>query len=209
MIRRLFTLLSAVSLLLCVATVVLWARSCWTIDWAAYRAAARDAHAWRFHAYSNRGIAQLDWHETWLHPGRDVVYEAKLTADAGTDIRYPGWQWDSAGISPFPAAGFLAKNLWTWTNNTTEWSPRRPDPDVRGQRHCLIEFPLWAPAVVFAAGPLMRAVPKWRRRRRRRRSPGLCFACGYDLRASPGRCPECGADPSDPAPTGRKHHSPG
>ena len=33
----------------------------------------------------------------------------------------------------------------------------------------------------------------WRRRRWVRAHPGLCPACGYDLRASPERCPECGA----------------
>jgi hypothetical protein len=38
----------------------------------------------------------------------------------------------------------------------------------------------------------------WLKKRRRRAAPGLCPACGYDLRATPSRCPECGATTEPP-----------
>lgn len=51
--------------------------------------------------------------------------------------------------------------------------------------------PLWFPAVLFGAGPLL-SLARYGHRRRRR-CAGRCQKCGYDLRATPGRCPECGA----------------
>jgi hypothetical protein len=66
--------------------------------------------------------------------------------------------------------------------------------DGRQSRRALY-LPHWAPLLAFAAAPSLRA---WRAfRRHRRRGPGLCAACGYDLRATPDRCPECGAVPAE------------
>jgi hypothetical protein len=49
---------------------------------------------------------------------------------------------------------------------------------------------VWASGVLLAIPP---ALYLRRRLRERRRVPGICAACGYDLRATPERCPECGS----------------
>jgi hypothetical protein len=46
----------------------------------------------------------------------------------------------------------------------------------------------WAGARMWRAGARLGRA----RLRRRRARAGLCFGCGYDLRATAGRCPECG-----------------
>jgi hypothetical protein len=54
--------------------------------------------------------------------------------------------------------------------------------------------PFWSVAAAAALLPLGWTTLRLRSRVHRRRlmEPGLCPACGYDLRATPGRCPECG-----------------
>ena len=56
-----------------------------------------------------------------------------------------------------------------------------------------VYFPYWLVFLPTAIVPLLALRSAWRRRRIVRRfAGGLCWNCGYDLRATPERCPECG-----------------
>ena len=60
-------------------------------------------------------------------------------------------------------------------------------PPPHACRFTYVAVPLWLPLLLSAALPAL-----WLRRHVRRHGPGLCAACGYDLRATPDKCPECG-----------------
>jgi hypothetical protein len=101
---------------------------------------------------------------------------------------YPpaGWHWRRETGEPSPSAG--------WPTDGSVLGFRYSD-ECRGSagighRVVWVTVPLWAPALMAAAGPGVWLARKTRRHRRMR--SGLCVACGYDLRATPGRCPECG-----------------
>jgi hypothetical protein len=57
-----------------------------------------------------------------------------------------------------------------------------------------VNLPFWALALACAAPPALLVRTQLRRRRTR---PGLCPACGYDLRGTPTQCPECGTSAGD------------
>jgi hypothetical protein len=84
-------------------------------------------------------------------------------------------------------------------NNFYWGASQRPGGD-----YYLFNQPLPSPlgAMLWAAlRPLLLLTPAaacWllylsARAKKAEQRPGLCPACGYDLRATPGRCPECGA----------------
>ena len=85
---------------------------------------------------------------------------------------------------------------WKYLNRPAEpvpWTAQFRLPKYRSGDELDVSsvvIPYWIPVLVALVLPLRWLL--WRIRVRRLK-PGLCPACGYDLRASPGRCPECGA----------------
>jgi hypothetical protein len=184
-IRRLFTFVSAVSLLLCVATAVAWVRSYWRTDAVVYVGPSGHSVAqWmrgricfggdnfgttrRFvHADSWHVTADADWGESAWH----AIPEC---------LRRLGFAYDSSAtsIAAMPAAP------------PPDVGNAAPPPVVSTWR---LLAPLWPFCAVFAVAPLVWYARRSRLRRRIRL--GLCTSCGYDLRAHGAgeRCPECGA----------------
>lgn len=190
--RRLFTILAAVSLLLCVAFAALWA---WSYS------GGRDAVWWSGGRWEGPDFA---------------VRHAGVRCWRGQLLitRQHGW------MTPAPGGGPALTQTWTrqwrpplaWRFDRTPIDQYFTDPewDVLGVRYQrlilgpansrhfqnLVVVPLWLPfllSAVAAAGVRLRS-RAWRASDRARR--GLCPVCGYDLRATPGRCPECGAAPA-------------
>jgi hypothetical protein len=189
-IRRLFTPLSAASLLLCVATVVLWVRSYWAADWLCYEDTSADRGRWvNWTASSSLGglCASLDIVD--VPPAARDAYER----DARSPFARPGWSMVSQGprVQYGGRPPSLLDRLRTcggsFTSATIAKYPCR-------LTYGIVSVPHWGPALAAAPLPLARYAR--RRRTRRRREAGLCPACGYDLRATPDRCPECGAVPA-------------
>jgi hypothetical protein len=103
------------------------------------------------------------------------------------DQRPGSWRWKSQqpGVGG-PPVGF-PKNLWFEL-----WQGRRMTgirPDALWSDFHNLRVPLWPVVMLTSVLPVLRLTRSVRRRRAR---PGLCPACGYDLRASTGLCPECG-----------------
>jgi hypothetical protein len=166
MARRLFNLLTALSLLLCVASCGLWLRGYWTWDLVHVRAAGR----W-FHVGSAAGVLKAG---TWLvaehDPDLSPAHKRLAPSEARDLLKF----YQLTATYRLHAMGFEYMAL----------GGSKP----RSAR--IVVVPAWFPAAAAAV------LPGWwlrdRRRRRRRSATGMCPACGYDLRATPGRCPECG-----------------
>ena len=171
--RRLLNVLTALSLLLCVAVVALWVRS--------YRLA--DSVEWR----DSRG-----WRS--VRSARGYVVVGLLVADwSGSREHFHAPRYQRDGASP-PYNWLLEMNgspgdtLADWGRWGFEWHERRNAG--RGTLNAVAVVPFWSLALATAAPPAAWALARWRSRARYRR--GLCAVCGYDVRATPDRCPECG-----------------
>jgi hypothetical protein len=210
MLRRLFTLLSAVSAVLCLIVAMAWVASYW--DWGGLE--------WERHVWTAgvRLEAVGDWPPGIRSTRGDldeqvVDVEDKDGAHVGTvdgAFYVIRTQWRSLGASLDEGRPGDLSLQYHWPRRLGPYWSATGGYDLSsagnrtlgflanfgrgrdGRYLTLLVVPCWALFVTTATLPA--ATLAFELRRRRRRLLGLCPACGYDLRASPGRCPECGAE---------------
>jgi hypothetical protein len=187
--RRLFTLLSVLSLALWVATCALWVRSYQCVDSLEMRPAWTPLTWW----HVNSQYGSIECNVTFLTPtARDSDLLIDQSREGSKRLRLEsaplwrsGWDW------------FSQPDLrWRWLGFAYR-SEDRGGPDYaanyiyQGVKCRGFAAPDWS--LAFAAGLMPLG---WLVTYRRRFRKGHCPSCGYDLRATPERCPECGTVPT-------------
>ena len=174
MTRRLLNLLTALSLLLCVAVAALWVRGQWYFDEVAFTNGDGDGFA--VSSGGRGGGVECS------------VRRVSQTTDSGRRLStqsaaHSAWWVRMVGVRS-TRLGFGADRLKIGV--------------VRGQCVKVLDYsgvvvPHWALLIVLSALPVVCGF-RWacQYMRQGRPAAGLCPACGYDLRATPDRCPECG-----------------
>ncbi len=174
--RRAWTLLTAISVALCVGTVALWAAS-----------------------YARPVQADLE-EVVSTAPGRMVFY----SADSTRGVLGFGFASETGYFGRAAKVGQWQCKWMSWPQGGLYGGPiAHPKPLDRIGIHVfhdrypsgsldnyVAEIRYGSLLLLFAAT----GVVSWRRGRRRSGRGGSCPACGYDLRATPDRCPECGAE---------------
>ncbi|HEY2585700.1 MAG TPA: zinc ribbon domain-containing protein [Tepidisphaeraceae bacterium] len=182
MIRRLFTVASVISLLLCIATVVIWVRSF------ASETILLESSRGRFL------LIGIDCPSKAVREARDAAtlddFLAQITVPPpnltiGATALPPPSPVEHRGL------GFLlVRGEWCEipiAGTTNFWTPP----------FWIVGVPYWFITFLTAAIPMAWLWVRFRTAQRRRSN--RCPACGYDLRASSGRCPECGTPISSDA----------
>ena len=193
-----FNGLTSLSLLLCLAAVVLSVRKSWVQDQFVF--ALRGGP---FVAVTNRADGMYvdivqNWPERAIHyrravPDADIGELYASFTEFHASGEYLGVKWSIGNFSVAMSNGHVPicranENVWYLVSSADTWLIRRG---------AQISAPPSYFAVVLALLPALRISLAMRTAlvMRTRRNRGLCQACGYNLRATPDRCPECGIVP--------------
>ncbi len=174
--RVLFTIVSAISLLLFLAVVGVWVRSFFYRDIVTFVAPRDQGQV----IQSIRGR---------LHIVSELSGTSRGSISHQVDRLAPDAIWNG-GMSSYPV-----KVEWHWGHVWQNYSRIHRSFGTTGfagfmTLHRLIVVPYWSPAFLFVVLP---TIWIWRFiKYGHRRKIGHCPRCNYDLRATPQRCPECG-----------------
>jgi len=209
--RRLLHFVTVLSLLLCVASVVMGVRSYWVHE--QWNFAPRPApsvqgvvgtwHRSRSLASGGGRLMLLDAASTDPDPGRPGPRPLPPGYQRWVSFNYPrplpfnpaqgARHWSVPGVRSFSRPPQIILNPSTTGMGLAPGETTGP-MIVSGWRY--VDVSWWLSAVSGALLPAWRVWRRAREQRAMRKAKGLCLRCGYDLRATPGRCPECGASAS-------------
>lgn len=206
MIRRLFTVASAISLLLCAVTAMFWVRSYWVGD--AIGRSTLNAESLRYtcpmivlaggRITVSRTVQHFDRESfaLWAAELRESPSSIKpgLWHQHGGTVEYhfqTPWERFKLEINRVNDVDQPYQG-WHWFWASGELHRQLRTAGRYSETTMSIGFSCGYVVVLCFIGGFP-AMLSLRRGIRERRSPGLCRHCGYDLRASIGRCPECGA----------------
>lgn len=181
--RRLINLLTALSLVLCVAVVALWVQSYVVVDELQYR------HGSYNYAIGLAG-GQFDLFVTDESPFEMIPQGWRWRQWRGVDERLLWRRSVSSSQNPFSRRPVRPARFGCWWGTQSVPVPEFPAPVVTRY----IYVPIWPLALACAALPgswFVRNSVGSLRLRGRRVSASLCASCGYDLRATQDGCPEC------------------
>jgi hypothetical protein len=184
MLRRLFILLSLISLILCLALIALCLRGFWRHDFFEYSDGGVRDHT---------GVRASGFVSGWT--GTSVTL-ASVTAHSPASLPYvspQGFHWTSG---PRLSRMYFSERRWLGFGlpRTDNWVD--PLLGTTNSRSTVL-IPYWFLILLTSILPALFAIFAIRTHRARVREKrsrlGLCQTCGYDLRASKDRCPECGS----------------
>jgi hypothetical protein len=202
--RAAINLLTALSLLLCLATLALWVRSYWHLD---SLVIFRPDRAWTqmwidrstitissgrvYEAESRRGVLRVLYlyndGSYWRASDKALMSTPFISGPEDIGLFNPDFP-EIAKWTPSTILGFAVEKE---PRNVPIFNapPGGPSAYFAGYTYeVYTPHAFWS--VLFALLPTIRLLRLIRDRRRVRF--GLCRACGYDLRASTDKCPECG-----------------